>query len=317
MRLLVFAVFLSAFVSLGQEPAPAQAASLPKPETAQTQPAQSPVLQNTGKPLRVPIECSDDDMQWAGMSCTEEEPCPVYLEVSGVEAVGNRIIVLGNIHTESITLYSEVLSSEDAGVTWHEAFERMRGVGLDHIQFIDFQNGWISGQTLVPVSHDPFLLITNDGGVSWRLRHVFSEGADGGIQQLWFESAKAGTLVIDRMQSADSARYELYETPNGGETWMIRRTSDRPLTIKRPAADAASSAWRIRADARSKSFAVEKRQAERWSTMASFSVEIGSCKPAPHAVSAPPPPEPAENGPTESPAPAPARPPSLKRPPKP
>ncbi len=265
--------------------------------------------------MRVPFQCTDDDMQWAGMSCTEEEPCPVYLEISAVEPVGNRIVALANIHNESITLYSAVLASEDAGATWHEPHERMRGVGLDHIQFIDFQNGWISGQTLVPVSHDPFLLITNDGGVSWRLRPVFSEGAGGAIQQLWFESAKIGTLVIDRMESADSSRYELYETPNSGETWMIRRTSDRPITIKRPAPDAATSGWRIRADARSKSFAIEKRQGERWNTVASFSVEIGSCKPPPHTAPEPPPPEPAEATPSAAPAVRPARPPSLKRPP--
>jgi hypothetical protein len=269
------------------------------------------VLENHGKPMRVPFECTDDDMQWAGMSCSEEEPCPVYLEVSAMEPVGNRLVVLANIHTESITLYSVLLTSEDAGATWREPYERTRGVVLDHVQFIDFQNGWISGQTQVPVSHDPFLLITNDGGVSWRPRPVFSEGAGGAIQQFWFESAKIGDLVIDRRESADASRYELYGTPNGGETWMIRRTSDAPITIKRPASDLAGAGWRIRADARTKSFSIEKKQGERWNTAASFLVQIGACKPAPRA--APSPPEPDENAP-----PAPSKPPSLKRrPPKP
>ncbi len=97
--------------------------------------------------MRVPFQCTDDDMQWAGMSCSEEEPCPVYLEVSAMEPVGNRLVVVANIHTESITLYSVLLTSEDAGGTWREPYERTRGVGLDHVQFIDFQNGWISGQT--------------------------------------------------------------------------------------------------------------------------------------------------------------------------
>jgi hypothetical protein len=317
MKLVAAAALLSAWAMWAQEPVAAPGNAAPKPEPAKTEPGQPPLLENNGKPMRVPFQCTDDDMQWAGMSCSEEEPCPVYLEVSAMEPVGNRLVLLANIHTESITLYSVLLTSEDAGATWREPHERTRGVVLDHVQFIDFQNGWISGQTQVPVSHDPFLLITNDGGVSWRPRPVFSEGAGGAIQQFWFESAKIGDLVIDRRESADASRYELYGTPNGGETWMIRRTSDEPITIKRSASDPAGAGWRIRADARTKSFAIEKKQGERWNTAASFLVQIGACKPATRA--APSPPEPDENAPPALPAaPAPAKPPSLKRrPPKP
>ena len=304
MRLAVPAVLVFACAVFAQDP--------PKTEPPKSEQDQAPVLHNDGKPMRLPFQCTDDDMQWAGMSCSEEQPCPIYLEVSAVETVGNRIIVLGNIHTESATLYSVVLASEDMGETWHEPYERMRGTTLDHIQFIDFQNGWISGETLVPVSRDPFLLITSDGGKTWRLRPVFNEGGGGAIRQFWFQSASSGALVIDRMQSAESSRYELYESPNGGDTWMIRRASEQPIAIKRPAADAAAEGWRIRADARSKSFAIERRQAERWSAAASFLVDIGSCKPAPHVV--PVPPEPAEVTEPAPAAPAPAPPPSLKRP---
>jgi hypothetical protein len=315
MKLVAAAALLSAWAMWAQEPVAAPGNAAPKPEPAKTEPGQPPLLENNGKPMRVPFQCTDDDMQWAGMSCSEEEPCPVYLEVSAMEPVGNRLVVLANIHTESITLYSVLLTSEDAGATWREPYERTRGVVLDHVQFIDFQNGWISGQTQVPVSHDPFLLITNDGGVSWRPRPVFSEGAGGAIQQFWFESAKIGDLVIDRRESDDASRYQLYGTPNGGETWMIRRTSDAPIAIKRPASDPAGAGWRIRADARTKSFAIEKKQGERWNTAASFLVQIGACKPAPRAAPAPPP----EQAETALPAaPAPAKPPTLKRrPPKP
>jgi hypothetical protein len=279
-------------------------------DPASTKEAEKATLRNNGKPIPVPFQCTEDDMQWAGMSCSEEQPCPVYLELSAMETVGNRIIVGANIHSESITLYSVVLESEDAGATWQEPFERVRGTGLDHVQFIDFQNGWISGETLVPVSRDPFLLITSDGGKSWRLRPVFGEGGDGAIQQFHFESATNGALVIDRGQSAGSSRYELYETPNGGETWMIRRMNDRPIALERGLPDLAA-AWRIRADARSKSFAIEKRQGERWSAMASFLVQIGNCKPAPRAA----PEAPAEQEPaTPATGTAPESPPSLKRP---
>lgn len=284
-RMRLGAILLLACVVEAQAPpdSPMPAAA-PKAET----PSQ-PVLHNDGKPMVIPFSCTDDDMQWAGMTCSEEQPCPVYVELSALETAGNRLIVAGNIHTESVTLDSLLLLSEDGGVTWHEPYERMRGVGLDHIQLIDFQNGWISGETLVPVSRDPFLLITSDGGQSWRLRPIVGDGIGGAIQQFHFDSAKDGTLVLDRKESADSSRYELYETPNGGETWIIRRTSDKPLTISDASTDAASGNWRIHADARTKSFAIEKRQDDHWSTAASFLIQIGVCKPVPHPAAAPPP----------------------------
>jgi photosystem II stability/assembly factor-like uncharacterized protein len=280
----------------------------PKADPAKPEPEPAAVLRYAGTPMRLPFRCTDEDMQWAGMSCSEEQTCPIYLEISALETVGNRILAVGNIHTEALTVYSILLTSEDGGETWRESYDRMRGTGLDHIQFIDFQNGWISGEVLVPVSHDPFLLITSDGGKSWRMRPIFVEGSGGAIKEFWFRSSSDGTMVIDRMASSDSSRYELYESPNGGETWMIRRTSDQPISIRRMAPDAAALGWRIRADAHSKSFAIERRVGERWSTAASFLVEIGSCKPAPRA--APAPPEPGENA--EPVAPGPTSPPSLK-----
>jgi hypothetical protein len=302
---LVHAVLVLLCTVCAQEPPP-------KAEPAKTEPEAAPLLRYSGTPLLLPFQCTDDDMQWAGMSCSEEQPCPIYLELSGLDTIGNRIIVLGNIHTESATLYSVLLGSEDGGATWSEPYERMRGTGLDHIQFIDFQNGWISGETQVPVSRDPFFLITSDGGKSWRMRAVFGEGGGGAVREFRFQSAANGAMVIDRMQTADAERYELYESPNGGETWMIRRTSARPITIRGPATDAGTEGWRIRADARSKSFVIENRIGERWRMAASFLVNIGSCKPAPQAV--PPPPEPAENAAPA--APAPVKPPSLKTKPK-
>jgi len=300
---LLLALFLAFGMEAQTAPTVPESTEPPKTEN-KPQP-----LRNEGKPMTIPFACTEDDMQWAGMSCSEEEPCPVYVELSGIETVGNRILVLGNIHTESTTLYSILISSEDGGATWQEPYERMRGVGLDRIQMVDFQNGWISGETMVPVARDPFFLITSDGGKSWRARPVVAEGTGGAIRQFYFESASNGVMVIDRMQSAESSRYELYETPNGGETWMIRRTSEQPITLPKAAAEAGSAGWRIRPDSRSKSFAIEKQQGEKWVAAASFLVQIGACKPAPHAL--PPPPEPQPE--TQPPA-APENPPSLQTP---
>jgi len=262
-------------------------------------------LTNTGTPLKVPYRCTNEDMEWAGMSCSEEEPCPVYLELAAVESVGNRIFLAGNIHSNAVTLYSVLLSSDDAGRTWSEPYDRIRGVELDHIQFIDFENGWISGQVLVPVAQDPFLLITSDSGKTWRRRPVFGESRAGTITQFWFTSRTSGSLLIDRSQSGDDSRYELYESMTGGESWMLRETNDKPLRLKHvfvPNTD-----WRIHADAASKSFRVERRQDEKWTALASFLVPIAACKP----IEQPPQPE-AEPQP-QPPAATPAKPPVKKK----
>src|SRR5690349_23670028 len=114
MTLTAVAVLFLACATWAQAPI-APPVELPKAEPPKTEPPAPPVLRNTGKPMLVPFQCTDDDIEWAGMSCTEEDPCPVYLEVSTIETVGNRIIVLANIHSEATTLYSVLLASEDAG----------------------------------------------------------------------------------------------------------------------------------------------------------------------------------------------------------
>lgn len=275
-----------------------------------------PLLQNTGKPMLVDYSCTAEDIQWAGLGCTDDEPCPIYLELSGVESVGNKIFTAGNIHSGSGTLYSVVLASDDSGKTWREVHDRVRGGTLDHFQFIDFETGWISGQVVYPLPQDPFFLVTSDGGKTWRRRPVFAETRSGSILQFWFSSRANGSMVIDRGQAGDLGRYELYESPNGGETWMLREANERQLRIKRAAA--APVDWRIRADGATKAHVLERRQGERWVAMAAFAVAMRPCKP-------PPPPEPeAVPEPTveeqppapETPPARPRTPPTLKRNPR-
>ena len=225
--------------------------------------------------MLLPFRCTPDDIQWAGMTCSEEEPCPIYLEISSVGALANRIVLAGNIHSAETTLYSVLLASEDAGRTWREPYPRMRGSGLDHIQLLDFQHGWISGGLLSPLPRDPFLLATTDGGRSWHEQPVFSESTGGAILQFWFDAPNSGALLIDRMQSADASRYELYESPNGGETWNIRQAGNRPIPIK---SRSAPPVWRARADAASKSYHIEKLEIEHWKSVASFLVPLGVCR---------------------------------------
>jgi len=256
------------------------------PDAAQT-PAPPPVLENHGKPMVVPFRCTAEDFHWAGLSCTEEEPCPIFLELSGAAAApGGRLFVSGNIHTESVTLYSMLLSSGTAGQTWTEVHERIRGASLEHIQFLDSDTGWVSGQELFPIPQNPFLLLTSDNGNTWAQRAVLNEAAEnrfGTVQQFLFTEKKSGTLIVDRGQGSDTDRYALFESQNAGESWNIVQESAKPLRFKQAPPPAE---WRVRVDAVSRSFHVERRQGERWSSVAAFAVKLDPCKPPP------PPPDP-------------------------
>jgi len=268
MQLLVWILFF----------APLLAAQDPPPPTQPAAPQAPAVLTNSGKPMTVSFQCSPDDIREAGLDCSEQSPCPIYLELATVESTGIRIFAAGNIHTASATLYSIVLGSDDNGHTWSEPFNRVRGASFDRIQFSGTDAGWISGELVYPLPRDPFLLLTTDGGKSWRQQAIFSESRMGAMQQFWFEDAKHGFVIVDHGAGSEGDRYELFESQDGGDSWTIKQTSVKPLTIRR-GSTAASSDWRVRADAPSKSFHLEHREGTRWVSLAAFTVSLGVCKP--------------------------------------
>lgn len=248
-------------------------------------PAGPVALEYAGKPLKIPFACGEDDIQSFGMTCTADEPCAVYLELSGIEAVNTRLFVSGNLHSASATLFSILLSSEDGGKTWTEAFDRIRGAALEGIQFHDFASGWIAGVSIQALPRDPFFLLTTDGGKTWRNRPIYGESRVGAIDTYFFDSKNHGSLIVTVNKS-----HELLETQTGGENWTMRQVSQSPLSLKqihRPEAE-----WRLRADSKSKAFRVERKQGPHWTDAASFSLDAGDCRPK-ETVLTEPPPEPA------------------------
>jgi hypothetical protein len=244
-----------------------------------------PPLENTGKPILLPFQCTDDDIQWAGLSCSAEEPCPVYLELTAVEAIGTKLFTAGNIHAQTITLYAVLLGSDDSGHSWREVHQRIRGAGLDRLQFADFENGWASGEALSPLPQDPFLLLTSDGGKTWRQHAIFSESRVGTVPQIWFASKKEGALVFDHGAGAGNERYERYESNDAGETWNIKEARSQPIRLNYSAAPAL---WRVQADGKTQSFRIEHQEGTRWTPAASFAVNLGACAPAQFEPKPPP-----------------------------
>lgn len=240
------------------------------------------LAQDAAKPRALTAVCGDSEILEFGLECSVEEPCPIYLELTAVEPLGTKIFLTGNFHTGTVTLWSLVLGSEDEGKTWAEPASRIRAAALDQLQFVDFENGWTAGYITGNLPKDPFLLKTMDAGKTWRRVPVFEDGAYGSVENFWFTSKTQGTLIINRRGDAKS-RYQRLQTMTGGDSWMMQEVSAKPLPNPRPrAATAAANAdWRVRADGPSKSFRVERREAGRWQTVASFLLRAGACQPDP------------------------------------
>jgi hypothetical protein len=244
-------------------------------------------LVNTGAPLRVALDCDPGDLEALGLACPPASPCDAYLELSAVESAGARVFVLGNIHTDSVTIHSIVLVTSDSAKTWSEPYTRVRGAALDRVQFIDNETGWIGGQVVQPLPRDPFLLKTSDGGATWRRFAIFSESRAGAVERFRFDSRTSGWLWIDRGFSGETGgRYERYESATGGESWMLREAVNRAPS--EPGAQRPQT-WRLRPDGAARAYRLERAADGQWLTAASFLISLGQCKTQPGALAEPPP----------------------------
>jgi hypothetical protein len=236
-----------------------------------------PLLLAGQSATRLEYTCSPSDVEKFGLTCSEDEPCDVFLELTSAEGVGSTIFVAGDLHTVTTTLYGVLLMTGDGGKTWTEPSPRIEGSALDQVQFPDLQHGWASGVMEQPLARDPFFLVTQDGGKTWRKNPLFNETRYGSIQQFWFDSPKTGQLILERSQGRASL-YEMYETSNGGDTWSVNGAGAKNLKLsKAPAKESAT--WRIRTDAASKANRIERRtSAGGWETVASLAVRAGVCK---------------------------------------
>jgi hypothetical protein len=266
-------------------------------------------------PVQISGRCTAEIVQALSLPCSEDDPCPMYLELADVEAVGGRLVLTGNIHTGAATVESVLLISDDGGRTWTEPTARIPMGVLDRIQFFDVESGWISGHLLQGIARDAFLLLTKDGGKTWRKRDLTSDRRSGVIDQFWFDTREHGMLSIDRIHADNGLQYELWESMTGGESWSIRQVHHEPLTVKRPDV---SRTMRIRPDAAAGVNRIERSEAGKWIAVAAFSLSAGACKPEeqqpreippPEAVETPAQPEAAPPAPIPSP-----KPPSLRRP---
>jgi photosystem II stability/assembly factor-like uncharacterized protein len=236
------------------------------------------VFLSAQQPIRVAYACPEEDLQFAGLSCTDDEACAIYLELSAVVADGQKIVAAGDLHSNSATLGSVLLLSDDSGATWKEPAARIQGAALDQLQFYNPQTAWAAGETQYPLPRDPFFLLTTDGGETWRQRLIGEEGSAGAVQRFWFDSAQHGQAIVDAGKASASARYQTYESETGGESWALTGKRDQPpkLTHALPADD--NSDWRLGPSKDGKAFLIERRADAQWTPVASFLIEVANCR---------------------------------------
>lgn len=259
------------FWLLAQTPAP--------PPPAQPPVEGPPVFSSAAGPILLPNRCTDVDLPALGLTCSEAEPCPTFLELSSVETLGTVMLLAGNLHTSTTTLQSIVLVSEDGGGSWREAHPRLKGSAFEAMQFLDFSNGWLAGQTSLGLPRDPFIMVTTDSGRTWRKVDLFAETRVGVIEDFAFQTAKRGWILVDNRGSGDAGKYEFYETQTGGTSWELREISSKIPKAAQPGQRQSSTGARVRVDDKKGLLRIETRAGNGWREVSTFKLKLEDCKP--------------------------------------
>ena len=237
-----------------------------------------PELVYKNNPLLVSLDCTYSYFAHAEIACSIVTPCKLFLELTAIEAIDRSVFVIGNVRTVSATIASIVLISENGGINWREPIDRYPGSTFEYIQFVNKTHGWIAGQQQqFDSSSRPLLLSTYNAGESWQ-RHSVSQNDEhtGTVLDVHFDSKEHGLMVIDRGSSAIDP-FALYESMNGGRSWLIRQITDRKPALRNRPIIPSSPNWRIREDSHAASYKIEWRNTETWDVKSRFAINIGIC----------------------------------------
>ena len=127
---------------------------------------------------------------------------------------------------------------------------------------------------------DPLAIVLGSGSLDEAINGL--DGLDRLVSQN--ESVIEQTRSARRQLSAVSTTLALHQAElarlqasAAGAAASLRQASADPIRFPKTR-EPGSSGWRIRADAGTNSYAVEKSEGQRWQKVASFLVRVGSCK---------------------------------------
>ncbi|MCB1020033.1 MAG: hypothetical protein KDC27_08895 [Acidobacteria bacterium] len=277
----VIALTAGAWPSLAQlvidrsKPAPYPMPPKIEAEEEEKKPKEPPKY--SGETIEIPAECDPARLSALGLPCSAASPCEMSLELTAAGQAGEAVVVIGDLYSPSATIASVVLRSDDGGASWIEAHERITGAALDELHFSGDDHAWIVGRETIGGGHRPFLLASEDGGKSWRLRPIDEdEDFRGAVLQLRFDSPEHGFLILERPTDKGDP-YELRESFNGGRSWSLRQiTAERPAL---PGSRRRTPEPNVRVSEPSSDdlFLVEQREAGEWRTLGRFSAAAGVC----------------------------------------
>jgi hypothetical protein len=241
-----------------------------------------------GEPLVLPLECREDHLLRAGLVCNDVTPCILILELVAIGSLGDRVFIMGNVHSSAGTVSSVLLASDDGGTTWTEPTDRISGGSLEIFRSVGSERGWIGGQQWEADSSPiPFLLATRNGGGRWSRRDVWErDDRNGIVLEFDFDTETHGFLVIERTNT-DVDPFELYETMTAASSWSIRELASDEPEIPFDAMEVPDRR-RLRGDASNGVYWVEERLGEDWKPLAAFASHVGTCNNMERASGKPP-----------------------------
>lgn len=120
---------------------------------------------------------------------------------------------------------ARIYRTADGGGTWQLAFEtQTKGVFLDGVRFWDARNGIVFGD---PVDGAWYLLVTNDGGVTWK--RVVPEGFPAMQAGEAAFAASNSALIVGGtadawIASGGAQRARVFRSQDRGRTWAVTDT---------------------------------------------------------------------------------------------
>lgn len=154
------------------------------------------------------------------------------LPSGGVAVVSaTRVIVSGAKGNDD-----ELFASDDAGATWSLIPGTTQPFHLWTLDFVDANHGFAGGGGLAKYSFDPdrALLVTSDGGRTWRVRYEANDTPPtdtNGFTELAFSSQLVGVAAVGACVNGQNSPCvgDLYTTKDGGVSW--HDTGQRSLAV--------------------------------------------------------------------------------------